>query len=67
LRIAAKGHSDRNAAALLSKELKKAGRSEASGSAILRRMQRHTQKAKESAAALEALKAVLAVTQNLAP
>jgi hypothetical protein len=61
------GHSDRNAAGLMAKESKKAGRSESSGSSILRRMQRHAVKAKQSAAALEGWKALLLMTQNLPP
>jgi hypothetical protein len=59
-----KGHSDRNAAELMARELKKAGRSEASGPSILRRMQRHAQKAKKTAAAIGSWGALLAMTQN---
>jgi len=62
------GHSGRNAAGLMAKESKKAGRLGSSGPSILRRMQRHAQEAKKSAAALESWNAVLAtLAQNPAP
>lgn len=58
------GHSDRNAARLLVKELRKGGRATISEAAILRRMQRREQKIRDSAALLERMLGGLTVAQN---
>jgi hypothetical protein len=53
--LQANGHSDRNAARLIAKDLQKAGRSGISDAAILRRMQRIQKNAKERTELLEKL------------
>jgi hypothetical protein len=58
------GHSDRNAARLMAKELRQPGKPTASDAAILRRMQRLGQKSRESAAMLARFLISFGVEQN---
>ncbi len=61
------GHSNRNAARLLARELRKAGRATVSEAAVLRRVQRHEQRAREFAALFQNMVGGFPVVQNLAP
>ena len=62
-----KGHSERSAAAIMAKELKKPGTPGASGAALLRRMQRHDAQVKKFAALFESIKSPFPATQNPVP
>jgi hypothetical protein len=59
------GHSERNAARLPANDLQKAGHSKVSDTSILRRMQRHAQKARTIAVELQRLNDFLGSVQNL--
>lgn len=61
------GQTDRNAAHLMAKELRKSGQAVGSEASILRRMQRRKQKALAASKALDTWLAGLAVTQNPTP